>query len=61
MHSNSLQRTPASYADDEGGLTEMHLFGTNKSYTAFYFEKFSVSLCSFVIHNKYDSGMINVL
>ena len=37
MHSNSLQRTPASYADDEGGLTEMHLFGTNKSYTAFYF------------------------
>ena len=61
MHSNSLQRTPASHADDEGGLTEMHLFGTNKSYAAFYFEKFSVSLCSFVIHNKYDYGMINVL
>ena len=37
MHSNSLQRTPASNADDEGGLTEMHLFGSNKSYTAFYF------------------------
>ena len=36
MHSNSLQRTPASNADDKGGLTEMHLFGTNKGYTAFY-------------------------
>ena len=38
MHSNSLQRTPASNADDEGDLTEMHLFGTFKNHVYFLFQ-----------------------
>ena len=42
MHSNSLQRTTASNSKDEGDLTEMHLFGTSKNCTFYFYKKLMV-------------------